>query len=57
MDHALTGLPAAWLLAPFAAFRTAAVYVAALPAQAVFDDLGFRAESRGANLWLVLPND
>lgn len=54
---ALTGLPAAWLLAPFAGFRLVAVYVNKLPTQRLLDRLKWHEEKRGANLWLVRPND
>lgn len=57
IEHAATGLAGAWLLSHFAAFRTVACFVAALPPGDVLDDLGFHEEDRGANLWLVLPTD
>lgn len=57
IKHAATGLAAAWALTRFAAFRTATVYLTADPAPALLDRLGFREDARGANLWLVVPND
>jgi hypothetical protein len=57
VDYAATGLAAAWLLAPFAAFRLVALYVHDWPAAEVLSELGFREEPRGSNLWLVLPKD
>ena len=57
-EKAATGLAAAWLIQPFAAFRLATVYLRDYNALAqVRDSLRLREESRGANLWLVLPND
>ena len=37
--------------------RIATVYVATDPSPALLDRLGFREDSRGANLWLVVPDD
>ena len=57
VGYAATGLAAAWVFTRFAAFRTATVYLSAEPPGTVLERLGFRDEPRGANLWLVLPND
>jgi hypothetical protein len=57
VEHAATGLAAAWQLSRFATFRIATFYVDAEPQPAIKDELGFREDSRGANLWLVVPND
>lgn len=54
---AATGLAAAWLLDRFAAFRTTTIYLAEDPAPALLDSLSFREDERGANVWLVVPND
>lgn len=56
-SYAMTGLPAAWLLTHFAAFRLNTVYLERRPESAVLKELGFREEERGANTWLILPND
>jgi hypothetical protein len=56
-DYAATGLAGAWYLDHFAMFRTATVYLAAAPTAALFSDLSFMEGERGANTWLVLPND
>lgn len=55
-DTAATGLAAAWAIRPFAEFRITTVYlkerdVTQLPW------MGTELEPKGANLWLVLPND
>ena len=55
-DHAATGLGAAWLYSRFAMFRTATFYVTESVAS-LAREIGFREESRGANLWLVTPRD
>jgi hypothetical protein len=57
IPYAATGLPAAWLLTRFAAFRIVTVYLAAPPWSELLERLGVRDEARGANVWLVEPND
>lgn len=57
VDYAATGLAGAWVLSPFAGFRLATVFVRSDPSTQVLQRLGFREEDRGANLWLVVPND
>jgi hypothetical protein len=57
IDYAATGLAAAWLNTHFANFRTATFYLRDLPAEKLFDSLNFLADERGANTWLVVPND
>lgn len=55
--YAATALPAAWLWTRYAGFRLSTVYVSTLPAAGLKEELGFREEARGANTWLVVPND
>ena len=55
--YAATALPAAWLWTRYAGFRLATVYVSTLPSAGLKEELGFREEARGANIWLVVPND
>ena len=57
VSHAVTGLPAAWLWTKHAGFRLTTVYLADFPSDGLKADLGFREEPRGANTWLVVPND
>lgn len=57
VEHAATGLSAAWQLTRFAGFRTATFFVPAPPTVSLKSELGFREDARGANLWLVVPND
>lgn len=56
-EHAATGLSAAWQLTHFAGFRIATFYIKGEPDKGIKDKLGFREDARGANLWLVVPND
>jgi hypothetical protein len=57
VEHAATGLAAAWALTRFASFRIATVYLPTDPSPNLAERLGFREDPRGANLWLVVPND
>ncbi|MEO5367649.1 MAG: type IV toxin-antitoxin system AbiEi family antitoxin [Magnetococcus sp. WYHC-3] len=57
VDHAATGLAGAWLLNHFAGFRIVTCYVAWLPPADILHKMGFHEESRGENVWLVVPND
>ena len=57
VEHAATGLAAAWQMTHFAAFRIATYFLAESPSKELREKLGFREDARGANLWLVLPND
>lgn len=55
--YAATGLAAAWLMTRFAAFRIATIYVDQSAADSLAKSLELREENRGANVWLVAPND
>ena len=55
--YAVTALPAAWLWTRHAGFRLSTVYLESFPSGEVREELGFREEARGANTWLVVPND
>lgn len=57
VHHALTGLGAAWALTAFAGFRLVTVYLREYLRAEDLDGIGFRGEERGANVWLVIPND
>jgi hypothetical protein len=57
VTHAATGLSAAWQLSRFASFRIATFFVGEPLSDELRARLGFREEPRGANLWLVVPND
>jgi hypothetical protein len=56
IHHAFTGLPAAWAIDQFAAFRLTTVYVDEDPRQ-VAGRLELRKAARGGNIQLVAPND
>lgn len=56
IHHAFTGLPAAWAIDRFAAFRLTTVYVDEDPRQ-VAARLELRDAARGGNIQLVAPND
>jgi len=57
LTTAATGLAGAWLLTHFASFRLVTLYVDREPPQELLTKLGFRHGDRGANTWLVIPND
>ncbi len=57
VEHAATGLAAAWQMTHFAAFRIASFFLAESPSKQLREKLGFREDARGANLWLLIPND
>ena len=57
VPYAATGLSAAWIWTRHAGFRLSTIYLADIPSEALMSDLGFRETLRGANTWLVVPND
>ena len=57
VPYAATGLAAAWSLGRFAAFRTATVYLQRELSPDLVAGMSFREGARGANVWLVEPND
>jgi hypothetical protein len=57
VDYAATALGAAWLLTRFAGFRIVTMYLREPSSAALLDALSFREDPRGANVWLVVPND
>jgi hypothetical protein len=54
---AVTGLSAAWTYTQFAAFRLATIYLSSMPSRSLLGEMTFLEEAKGANLWLVLPDD
>lgn len=56
VDHAFTGLPAAYAFDQFARFRLVSVYVAGDPRDAA-DAIELRRNDRGANVQLIGPDD
>jgi len=57
VPYAVTGLASAWILGRYAGFRTASVYLPREPSPDLIATLSFREDARGANVWLVVPND
>jgi hypothetical protein len=57
LEWAVTGLSAAWLYTHFAAFRLTTVYLSSMPSRSLLREMEFSDEPKGANLWLVLPDD
>ena len=55
--YAATGLAAAWCLGRFAGFRLASFYVHDAGALEDLADFSFRRTERGANVWLLVPDD
>jgi hypothetical protein len=57
IEHAATGLGAAWLYSGFASFRTVSIYLKEWPDNNILDKIGFREKTSGANVWLIIPKD
>jgi hypothetical protein len=58
IDHAATGLAAAWLLAGFAPFQLTSIYVrSSMPSRSLLEKIEFAEGEQGGNLWLVVPDD
>lgn len=57
VEHAATGLAAAWHYVSYAAYRLVTTYVAEMPDSEHLNQIGFRPVETGANVWLVVPND
>ena len=57
IEHAFTGLAAAWMMAPMSMYRLSAVYLKENPSDALLAEMRFQKEPRGANTWLIVPDD
>ena len=57
IPYAATGLAAAWSLNPFAGFRIVSFYLQQPAPPDLLAKLPFHEDNRGANVWLVSPND
>ena len=55
--YAVTGLSAAWRMTEWAGYRLTTIYLDRQPVPQLLERLAFREEGRGANTWLVVPND
>ena len=57
VEHAFTGLAAAWVLNHFAGFRLVVCYLGQIPTVEVKQTISFHEKEGGENVWLVVPND
>lgn len=57
LEHAFTGLAAAWAYTHAAGFRSAACYARELPPPGVLEAVGFRADTEAPNVRLLIPDD
>jgi hypothetical protein len=57
LAYGVTGLAAAWHYSHYASFRLVTVYLKVLPPESSLTQMGFLEGAKGANLWLVLPED
>jgi hypothetical protein len=57
VEHAATGLAAAWQYSHFAGFRLSSFYLREWPDDQVLEAVGFREVEKGENVWLLLPKD
>jgi hypothetical protein len=57
IGYAATGLAGAWWHTHFANFRVVTLFLGDMPGKNLFDLLHFQEDDRGANTWLVVPND
>lgn len=57
VQHAFTGLAAAWQHDPFASYRLTTVFLPDGLSSSLSAHLGVRDGERGANVWLVAPDD
>lgn len=57
VPYAATGLASAWSLVHFAAFRIVSLYLRQSPSPDLLAAMSFHADDRGANVWLISPND
>jgi len=57
LQHAATGLGAAWLYTKYSGFRIVTFYLESFPTKDLIKTLGFREEATGSNTWIVVPKD
>lgn len=56
VEHAFTGLAAAWIYSSYATFRLVTAYVMHSPVE-LMEMSGVREQRVGANVWIVMPKD
>jgi len=57
VEYALTGLPAAWLYVRHSGYRLVTVYVSSMPDDLIPENVGWRVQERGGNVWMIRPRD
>jgi hypothetical protein len=57
VNYAATGLAGAWLLTHFANFRIVTFYLKSRPSKELLQQVRFKEQDLGGNVWLVVPND
>ncbi len=57
IEFALTGLPAAWIYVRHAGYRLITLFVEAWPDTSALEQVGWRDQEEGGNVWLLRPND
>lgn len=57
IDYALTGLPAAWLYVRHVGYRLITLFVESWPEAALLEEVGWRNQEQGGNVWILRPND
>lgn len=57
IPYAATGLASAWSLGHFAGFRIVSLYLRQSPSPDLLAAMSFHEDDRGANVWLITPND
>lgn len=55
--YALTGMPAAWFYVHHAGYHLVTLYIDAWPDASALEDVGWRDQEEGGNVWLLRPND
>ena len=57
VPHAATGLASAWSLSRLAGFRVVSLYLRQSLSPELLAAMSFNEDDRGANVWLIAPND
>lgn len=57
VEYALTGLPAAWLYVRHAGYRVITLFVESWPEMEHLEEVGWRMQEQGGNVWILRPND
>lgn len=57
VNYALTGLPAGWFYVHHATYRLVTLFVESWPEESLLEEVNWRDQERGGNVWLLRPND